>query len=102
MLMSLHSPVLPLLLLSPHLYFPDPNPARMQAGTEPRRCGRMTLHAHIIMLPLLPPPQPFFCQDASWHRVDALWEGVALMSRLVGNVAGCSNSVEKYRCVGGA
>ena len=36
-------------------------------------------------------------QDASWHRVDELWEGLSLMARLVGNVAGCGNTVDKYR-----
>ena len=38
-------------------------------------------------------------QDASWLRVDELWEGLCLMARLVGNVAGCGNTVDKYRSV---
>jgi hypothetical protein len=34
-----------------------------------------------------------------WHAPGPLWEAVRLMARLVGNVADCGNSVEKYRCV---
>ncbi|KAG1669399.1 hypothetical protein FOA52_004050 [Chlamydomonas sp. UWO 241] len=37
--------------------------------------------------------------DASWHRAGALWAGVALLHKLVGNVAGCGNTVAKYRMV---
>mmetsp|Transcript_34016 Transcript_34016/g.75413 ORF Transcript_34016/g.75413 Transcript_34016/m.75413 type:complete len:366 (+) Transcript_34016:194-1291(+) len=35
--------------------------------------------------------------DGSWHRAEALWGAVELMSRVVGNVVQCGNSVEKYR-----
>ena len=38
--------------------------------------------------------------DANWHRPDALWEAVGTLAKIIGNVAGCGNSVEKYRCGG--
>ncbi|GAX78102.1 hypothetical protein CEUSTIGMA_g5544.t1 [Chlamydomonas eustigma] len=37
--------------------------------------------------------------DANWHRVDALWEAVTVLSKLVGNVARCGNSVVKFRSI---
>ncbi|GFH12366.1 ZZ-type domain-containing protein, partial [Haematococcus lacustris] len=37
--------------------------------------------------------------EGHWHNPDKLWQCMALLARLVGNVAGCQNSQEKFRQV---
>ncbi|GFH17886.1 ZZ-type domain-containing protein [Haematococcus lacustris] len=37
--------------------------------------------------------------EGHWHNPDKLWQCMALLARLVGNVSGCQNSQEKFRQV---
>lgn len=37
--------------------------------------------------------------DTHWAAPGPLWECLSLLARLVGNVAGCGNSIEKYRTI---
>mmetsp|Transcript_19998 Transcript_19998/g.50749 ORF Transcript_19998/g.50749 Transcript_19998/m.50749 type:complete len:362 (-) Transcript_19998:94-1179(-) len=40
-----------------------------------------------------------FMFDTHWAVPDALWECLGLLSKLIGNVTGCNNTVDKYRTV---